>query len=75
MPHIVVKMYAGRSEAQKRRIAEALTTAIMEADGCAERSVSVAIEDVQPADWSRAVYDLEIGPKLDGLYKKPGYKP
>lgn len=75
MPHVVVKMYAGRSEAQKVKIAEALTKALMEADGCAERSVSVAIEDVQPAEWGRAVYDKEIGPKLDSLYKKPGYKP
>lgn len=75
MPHIVVKMYAGRSEAQKAKIAEALTRALMAADGCAERSVSVAIEDVPPADWGRAVYDAEIAPQLDRLYKKPGYKP
>jgi len=70
-----VKMFAGRSEEQKARIAEALTRALMEADGCAERSVSVAIEDVARADWGPAVYDVEIGPKLDRLYKKPGYTP
>ncbi|MBS1183325.1 MAG: 4-oxalocrotonate tautomerase [Proteobacteria bacterium] len=75
MPHVVIKMHEGRDEAQKRRIAELVTQAIMEGAGCKESSVSVAIEDVPAADWTSTVYRPEIEPALDRLYKKPGYMP
>jgi hypothetical protein len=35
----------------------------------------VAIEEVQPQDWMKTVYDIEIAPHMARLYKKPGYKP
>ncbi|MBB3997064.1 tautomerase family protein [Aureimonas pseudogalii] len=73
MPHVVVKLGAGRSEEMKqalaRRMAEALTSTI----GCGEDAVSVAIEDVPMAEWTKAVYIPEIEPNLDRLYVKPGY--
>lgn len=75
MPHVIVKLYAGRSEQQKARIAEEVTRAIMAATGNAESSVSVSIEDVQPSDWPEAVYRPDILDKPDTLYKKPGYNP
>ena len=75
MPHVVIKMIEGRGEAQKQRLAELVTKAIMEGAGCKESSVSVAIEDVPAADWTAAVYRPEIEPHLDRLYKKPGYLP
>ncbi|MBO9470885.1 hypothetical protein J7355_12305 [Endozoicomonas sp. G2_2] len=37
--------------------------------------ISVAIEDVAPSNWAREVYDREIAPKADALYRKPGYDP
>ncbi|MBC9178888.1 tautomerase family protein [Pseudoroseomonas ludipueritiae] len=73
MPHVIVKLYAGRSEQQKARIAEEVTKAIMAATGNGESSVSVSIEDVQPSDWTEAVYRPDILEKPDTLYKKPGY--
>lgn len=75
MPHVIVKMYPGRSEEQKARIAAALTEALMATAGCAETSVSVAIEDVAKEDWAEAVYRPEIAAKPETLYKKPGYNP
>ncbi|SCM79548.1 putative tautomerase XF_1725 [uncultured Pleomorphomonas sp.] len=75
MPHVVIKMIEGRGEAQKQRIAELVTQAIMEGAGCKESSVSIAIEDVPAADWTSAVYRPEIEPAIDRLYKKPGYGP
>jgi hypothetical protein len=38
-----------------------------------EKSVSVAIEDVEPENWTREVYKPHIlnNPKI---YKKPGYE-
>ncbi len=75
MPHIVVKLYAGKSETQKAEIAEALTRALMASSGCSEKAVSVALEDVAPEDWAEQVYHPEIAARMDSLYKKPGYDP
>ncbi len=75
MPHIIVKLYAGRSEQQKTEIAEAVAQALMASAGSAERSISVAIEDVAPEDWADKVYKPDILDKPDQLYKKPGYRP
>lgn len=73
MPHVIVKLFAGRTEAQKHRIAEAVTKAIMDAAGSSESSISVSLEDVAPEDWTAKVYDPDIAGKPDTLYKKPGY--
>ncbi|MDE2200422.1 MAG: tautomerase family protein [Rhodospirillales bacterium] len=75
MPHVIVKLYAGRSRREKARIAEAVTRAVMEGAGCAETAVSVSIEDVAPADWVEQVFKPDIAGKPDLLYKKPGYDP
>src|SRR6476620_8722192 len=75
MPHVIVKMYSGRSEQQKKQIAEEVAKAVMASAGSAERSVSVSIEDVEPEDWAEAVYRPDILQKPDQLYKKPGYDP
>ncbi len=73
MPHVVVKMYAGKSEQQKARLAEAITKAVMSGASCTEDAVSVAIEDVEPGDWAEMVFKPEIKGKWDRIYKKPGY--
>ncbi len=75
MPHVIVKLYAGRSEEQKHKLAEAVTKAVMTATGNGEDSVSVNVEDVAPSDWTEKVYkpDIENGPGK--LYKRPGYGP
>jgi 4-oxalocrotonate tautomerase len=65
MPHVIVKMYPGRSEDQKARL-----VAIA---GVGDESVSVAIEDVNPGDWADKVYQPDILNGPGKLYKKPGY--
>jgi 4-oxalocrotonate tautomerase len=75
MPHVVVKMYAGKSEEQKARIAQEIAQALMTSGGYAEKSVSVSIEDVAPSDWVERVYKPDIMSRWDSLYKKPGYNP
>ena len=75
MPHAIVKLFAGRSEAQKRRIAEAVAQAIMAAAGSTEAAVSVSVEDIAPDDWTEKVYRPDITARPDILYKKPGYEP
>jgi 4-oxalocrotonate tautomerase len=75
MPHVIVKLQSGRSEQQKAKIAEEVTKAIMAGANCAEQSVSVSIEDVEPNDWVERVYKPDIIGKAGELYKKPGYNP
>ena len=75
MPHVNVRLYAGRSDDDKARLAEAIGRALMQALGSSERSISVAVEDVTPDDWMTEVYEPEITAKADRLYKRPGYGP
>lgn len=75
MPHVLVKLLAGRSEEQKAKIAEKVTKAIMAGAKCEEQSVSVNIQDVEPDRWTEDVYKPDIQANWDKLYKKPGYNP
>lgn len=73
MPHVSVKLWPGRSEAEKQRLAEAITEDVVRITGCSESSVSVSIEDVPSGEWKQKVYEPEIRGKAETLYKKPGY--
>lgn len=74
MPHVDIKCFSGRSDAQKTKCAELVTRVIAETLGCKESSVSVAIKDVEEADWKEFVWDAQIVPDEAYLYKKPGYR-
>ena len=73
MPHISIKCYPGRTEEQKRLLAEKITKDVVEVFECKERSVSVSIQDIAQDVWDIEVWDKEIEPQKDYLYKKPGY--
>ena len=75
MPHVSVRLYPGRTEAQKQKLADAITQALIAEAGSAEKSISVCIEDVAAADWKDSVYTPDILGNWDRLYKKPGYQP
>jgi 4-oxalocrotonate tautomerase len=75
MPHVIVKLYSGRSEQQKAALAEALTSAVTRTLKLDVDSVSVGIEDVEPNDWAVKVYKADILGKPETIYKKPGYDP
>ncbi len=75
MPHVLVRLLVGRSEQQKARIAAEITKAVMATANCAETSVSVSIEDIEPDAWVEQVFKPDIIAKPDLLYKKPGYDP
>ena len=75
MPHVIVKLYSGKSERQKQALAQAITEAMTSALNYGEASVSVGIEDVEPQDWTTRVYRPDIIDKPDTIYKKPGYDP
>ena len=73
MPHVIVKLCSGKSEQQKRRLAEAITRDVATVLDYGDESVSVALEEVSPADWAERVYRPDIVEKAATLYKKPGY--
>lgn len=75
MPHVIVKMLAGRSTEQKSRIAADVAKAVMAGANCPESAVSVSIQDIQPDRWTPDVYETDIAGNWDQLYKKPGYGP
>ena len=74
MPHVIVKLWPGKSEAQKQRLADAITRDVMEALDYGEESVSVGFEEVSAEAWRASVYQPDILAKPATLYKKPGYR-
>lgn len=75
MPHVVVKLWPGRSEQQKIRLAEEIVKDVVAITKCGEESVSVAIEEIKPEDWAEKVYKPDILNNPEKLYKRPGYNP
>ncbi len=75
MPHVIVKLVPGKSEAQKERLAELITKSVMDVLSYGEDAVSVGVEEVEPAQWAAQVYQPDILGKPQTIYKKPGYKP
>jgi 4-oxalocrotonate tautomerase len=73
MPHVIVKLWPGKSEAQKTRLAEAITKSVVEILHYGDESVSVAREEIRSRDWAEKVFKPDIQAKWNGLYKKPGY--
>jgi 4-oxalocrotonate tautomerase len=75
MPHVIVKLYPGRSEEQKIKLTDEIVKGVVAIAKCDEKSVSVAFEEIEKEDWAEKVYKPDIVDKKDGLYKKPGYNP
>lgn len=73
MPHVIVKLWPGKSEEQKSRLAEEIARSVMDVLGYGEESVSVAFEEVSSTDWAEKVYRPDIVDTKAKLYKKPGY--
>ena len=73
MPHVIVKLWPGKSEQQKTRLAAAITKDVMEILDYGDESVSVGFEEVKSQDWLEKVYKPDIKNKWSKLYKKPGY--
>jgi ribosomal protein S18 acetylase RimI-like enzyme len=75
MPHIIVKLYPGRSEDQKKQLACEIVKNVTEIAVCEEKSVSVAFEEVEPDAWAESVYQPDIIQNKKNLVVKPGYNP
>jgi 4-oxalocrotonate tautomerase len=73
MPHVVVKLWPGKSKKQKAKLADEITKAVMHVLNYGEESVSIALEEIEPGVWMDQVYKPDILGKPDQIYKKPGY--
>lgn len=75
MPHVTVKMYAGRDRAAKQELADRIGEVMQDVLGYGPESVSIAIHDVAPSRWMTDVYEQDITAHESELYKRPGYGP
>jgi 4-oxalocrotonate tautomerase len=67
--------YPGRSEEQKKKLADEIVKDVVAIAKCDEKSVSVAFEEIEKEDWADKVYKPDILDRKDSLYKEPGYNP
>ncbi len=67
MPHVIVKLYPGRTEEQKQRLADAIAEDLVQIAGCTEDSISVAFEEVAAEEWPERVYRPDILDNMDKL--------
>ena len=74
MPHVIVKLWPGKSERQKSELTDTIVKDVMGILNYGEESVSVAFEEVKPGDWGEKVFKPDIKDKWSQLYKKPGYE-
>jgi 4-oxalocrotonate tautomerase len=74
MPHVIVKLYPGMSENNKRSLTDDIVQAVMRASGHGPDAVSVAFQEVSAVDWPAKVYRADILGNDAVLYKEPGYK-
>ena len=73
MPHVDIKCFPrDLNDDQKSALASEITEVIVRHLKSKERSVSVALTEVQEEEW-QGVWDTEIAPQMDVLIKKPGY--
>lgn len=73
MPHVIVKLWPGKSEQQKKALADKITRAVMDKLHYGQESVSVGFEEVRAKEWVAKVYEPDIRSKPNTIYKKPGY--
>ena len=75
MPHVIIKLYPGRTDEQKTKLAGEIVKDIVAIAKCEAKSVSVAIEEVEPGNWDEKVYKPDILNNKGDLIIAPGYNP
>jgi 4-oxalocrotonate tautomerase len=73
MPHVIIKLWPGRTAEQKTDLCNKITEALKTAVDATDSSISIAIEEIPKEKWKELVYDTEIIEKEELLFKKPGY--
>lgn len=74
MPHITVKLWPGRNDDVKRKLAEQIAKDVAAGLNVDMGDISVAFEEVEKADWGEKVYKKEIRDNMENIYFKPDYE-
>ena len=74
MPHIIVKMFPGRTDDQKKELAEKISKEVVDVCGCSKDAVSLSYEEIPREEWKEKVYKPDIEDQPEKLWVKPGYK-
>lgn len=73
MPHIIVKLWPGRNDEIKSKLAKRIANTVAEELNVDMGDVSVAIEEVPREEWGEKVYKAEIK-NNPYIYHKPDYE-
>ncbi len=73
MPHIIVKLWQGRNDEIKNKLAKRIAGIVAEELKVDRGDVSVAIEEVPREEWGEKVYKAEIKDNPN-IYHKPDYE-
>jgi len=73
MPHIIVKLWPGKSEAQKTQLAAAITKDVMNVLNYGESRCRVSDGGNRTRRLAEKVYKPDVVNNSQKLYKKPGY--
>jgi 4-oxalocrotonate tautomerase len=73
VPHVIVKLWPGKSDGQKSRLAETITRGVTDILGFGDEAVSVAFQEIAPGDWTEQVYNPDILGRWKDLARQPGY--
>ena len=74
MPHVIVKLFPGKLEQQKTRLAQGISEGVMSVLNYGAESVSIGFEEVESEEWAEKVCRPDIEAKWGQLYKRPGYE-
>lgn len=73
MPYIAIKSFP-KDQATKEAVVEKLNEIFLEVWGCPQKSITISIEEVAPADWEETVLKPEIEPKKGAMMILSGEK-
>lgn len=73
MPHVIVKLWPGKSVQQKGQLCDAIVRDVTSILGYGDKSISVALEEVDPEACTEDVFRPDILDKWGNLIKKPGH--
>lgn len=73
MPHVIVKLWPGKTDQQKQALSDAISQAVMTHLGYGDDAVSVGFDEIAPDVWEEQVVRPDILGKWQSLLKQPGY--
>lgn len=73
MPHIIIKLWPGRNDEIKSKLAKKIASSVAEELNVDMGDVSVAIEEIPREEWGEKIYKAEIKDNVN-IYHKPNYE-